>query len=64
MPITLKAARVNAGLSQEEAAKKIDISVSTLINYESGKTYPDVPIIRRIETIYGIEYKDIFFTRK
>lgn len=34
------AARINAGLSQEEAAKKLGISVYTLANYENGKTVP------------------------
>ena len=32
--ITLKAARVNAGLTQKEAAKKIGISYQTLSDYE------------------------------
>ena len=62
MAITLKAARVNSGLSQEEAATKIGVSVYTLANYENGKTFPDVPIIKRIEDVYSVEYKDIFFS--
>ena len=62
MTVTLKAARANTGLTQEEAATKIGISVFTLANYENGKTFPDVPIIKRIEEIYGIEYKNIFFS--
>jgi len=62
MIITFRAARVNAGLSQEDAAKKMGISVYTLANYEAGKTFPDVPAIKRIEELYGVEYKDIFFS--
>jgi len=62
MTITLKAARINSGLSQESAAEKIGVNVCTLANYESGKTFPDVPVIKRIEAVYGIEYKDIFFS--
>jgi len=61
MTVTLKAARVNAGLKQEEAASKIGISVYTLANYENGKSFPDVPIIKRIEEVYNIEYRNIFF---
>lgn len=60
--LTLKAARVNKGLTQEEAAQKLGVSVYTLFNYESGKTFPDVPLIKRIEEIYDVEYKDIFFS--
>lgn len=59
--ITLEAARVNSGLTQEEAAKMLGISKYTLINYETGKSYPNVPTIKKIEDLYGLEYKDIFF---
>ena len=47
--MTLKQARELKGYNQEEAAKLIGISKDTLGNYERGKSYPDVPIIRRIE---------------
>ena len=47
MPITLKAARVNQNLTQAEA----------------GRRYPNVEIIKRIENVYGVEYKDIIFLR-
>ncbi|WP_251455003.1 helix-turn-helix transcriptional regulator [Veillonella intestinalis] len=59
--ITLKAARVNKNLTQEQAAKLIGISVFTLINYESGKSFPDVPIIERIEKVYDIPYHRLNF---
>ena len=59
--ITLKAARINRGYTQVEAAQKLGISPDTLGNYERGKHFPDVPIIEKIENLYGVEYKDIFF---
>ena len=59
--VTLKAARVNAGLTQIEAAKKLNISVYTLANYERGITFPDIPILKKIEILYKVPYKDIFF---
>ena len=59
--ITLKAARVNKNIKQEDAAKLMGISPSTLQNYEAGKTFPDVPVIKRIEKLYDVEYKDIIF---
>jgi Predicted transcriptional regulators len=62
--ITLKAARVNKGWSQKEAAKRIGINVFTLGNYEMGKTFPDVPIIQAIEREYGLAYEDIIFLPK
>jgi len=64
MEITLKAARVNAGLSQKEAAKKIGISKDTLGKYERGISFPDVLVINAIEKIYGVKYSDIIFLPK
>lgn len=61
MQLTLKAARKNKNLNQEEAAKLIGISVETLHNYENQKTFPDVPIIKKIEDVYGVKYEDIIF---
>ena len=58
---TLKAARVNVGLSQKEVAEKLGISEFTLINYELGKTYPDVPVLKRIEALYKVPYHKIIF---
>lgn len=61
MGMTLKAARINKGLTQKEAAEKIGISVFTLGNYERGKSYPDVPVIKSIESVYDVSYQDIIF---
>lgn len=61
MSMTLKAARVNKGLTQVQAAKKLGISVDTLRMYEAGKTFPDVPTINKIECLYGISYNNIDF---
>lgn len=63
MPISLKAARVNAGLTQREAAEKLGVCLSSLQNYETGKRYPDVPVIKKMESAYGVEYKDLVFLR-
>lgn len=61
MPITLKAARANKNLTQIEAAKLIGVTVETLSNYERGKSYPDVPIIKKMEQVYGLSYSDLIF---
>lgn len=58
---TLKACRVNKGLTIKEAAKKLNISEFTLMNYELGKTFPTVPIINKIEELYDVSYNDIIF---
>ena len=51
---TLKTAREMKKYTQEEAAKLIGISADTLGNYERGKSYPDVPVLRKIEEVYGV----------
>ena len=61
MAITLKGARANKDLSQAAAAEKLGISVDTLSNYERGKSFPDVPIIKRMEDLYGIPYSELIF---
>lgn len=61
MAITLKAARMNKGYDQNTASKLIGISPDTLSNYERGKTFPDVPTIKKIEEVYEIRYDDINF---
>lgn len=61
MKITLKAARVNKGYYQEEAAKLIGISCSTLASYEQGNTYPNIKIIKKIEEVYGVDSSDLIF---
>jgi transcriptional regulator with XRE-family HTH domain len=61
MGITLKAARVNKNLNQLEAVEQIGVSKSTLQKYEAGKSYPDIPILKSIERVYGINYADLIF---
>ena len=61
MAITLKAARVNKGLTQKEAAKLIGVSAPSLANYEKGKSFPNVPTLKKIEEVYGVSYADVIF---
>lgn len=61
MSITLKAARVNMGLTQVEAAKKLDVTELTLRNWEKNKTYPDAQQLKRIEELYNISFNDLIF---
>ncbi len=61
MKYSLKAIRINKGETQEQAAKEIGISVETLANYERGITYPDIPVLKKIEEHYEINYNDIDF---
>ena len=59
--ITLKAARVNKGLSRKQAASALSIAVDSLRNYEVGKASPRVDLVKKMEALYEIAYKDINF---
>ena len=61
MAITLKAARVNAELSQQEAANRLGISKNTLSNYEKYRTIPDIKMSKRIAALYNCSVNDIIF---
>ena len=61
MQYTLKAIRINNKMTQEEASKKIGISLDTLANYEKGKSFPDIPVLKKIEEVYKVNYENINF---
>ncbi len=59
--LPLKTIRELKGYTQAEAAKLLGISKDTLGNYERGKSYPDIPILRKIENLYQVKYEQIIF---
>lgn len=58
--LSLKAARVNAGLTQEEAAQAINVTWKTLISWEKGVTHPTVDKLLRLCSLYDVQISDIF----
>ena len=61
MAITLKAARVNKGYTQREAAAIIEVTEDTISDWERGKSFPNVPQLKKIEEVYGVTYNDLIF---
>ena len=61
MKVSLKAARVNAGYTQKDAAKQLRVSNKTIQNWESGKSYPNADKIAEICELYVISYDNINF---
>lgn len=59
--MTLKAARVNIGLTQKAAAERIGVSNKTMCNWEKGASFPDASKIAVICDTYGVSYDDIIF---
>lgn len=50
----LKAARLEAGLTQEKAAEALGVSRQTISNWEHEKTYPDIVSVVKMSDLYGI----------
>lgn len=51
----LKKAREEKELLQIDVAVALDIPRSTLANYETGRTEPDIETIGKLITFYGID---------
>jgi len=64
MSITLKAARVNKGLTQKQAAEKLNVSEDMVHNWETGKSFPNVLHIKDIEKVYEVTYDQLIFLPK
>jgi len=62
--VSLKAARVNAGLSQDEAAKAIGVSNATICSWERENSYPDVMQFETLCNLYGAPTDCVFLRRK
>lgn len=61
---SLAAARVNAGLSQKEAAERLGISNKTLCSWENYQTHPSADMVQMICDLYSIPYDQINFAQK
>lgn len=58
--ITLEAIRVNAGMKQEAWAETLGVTVSTVINWEKGRTEPSLTQLRKMSELSGIPMDFIF----
>ena len=50
----LQRSRMEAGLTQEQAAEALDVTRQTVSNWETGKTYPDIKNIVDISELYHV----------
>ena len=64
MKITMKAARVNAGLTQVQIAKLLEVSPVTIFNWEQGKTVPKRMQFEQFCKICGMPQEYIFFPKR
>ncbi|APR61456.1 transcriptional regulator [Staphylococcus condimenti] len=61
MIITMRAARVNTGMTQAQAAKELGINTDTLVRYEKNNSKIPRNIISEIEDLYQVDSDNIFF---
>lgn len=61
MRIHLNAARVNAQLTQKEAAKLLGISKTTLASYEAYCTKPSIEMAKKMSALYGLSVDNLIF---
>lgn len=64
MQISLAAARVNANMTQKQAAERISIDKSTLSKWENGLTSPRADQLDQLCSLYGVTIDQIFLTKK
>lgn len=62
--ITMKAARVNANLTQEALAEKLGVSRSTVINVENGDTEVKPVYLIAFCHVVGLSVDDIILPTK
>ena len=59
--VSLAAARVNAKLTQKQLAEKCDVSESTVVAWETGRRYPNLKSLKKIEKAVGMPLNFIRF---
>lgn len=62
--ITLRAARVNKDFSQDQVAKAINISKSTLQSWENGRTSPTAGRLKALAELYECPIELIFLPQE
>lgn len=60
MALTLKAARVNAGMTQIQAAKKLGVSNQTLGRWEKDPKQVTLEMILKMCELYRIDLESLF----
>lgn len=59
MEITIRAARINAGYTQEKAARELGINRTTLIDWERGKRQVKAKWLNKLCELYGVPENQI-----
>lgn len=64
LQISLAAARVNAGYTQDDVARELHVSKTTVINWEKGKVVPAFIVLNALSGLYKIPIDNISLPEK
>ena len=56
--MTIRELRKEKNLTQAEFAKAVDIGVSSVSAYESGRAKPSAAVLAKIREVYGVDLGD------
>lgn len=62
--ISLAAARVNAGLTQDDVAKEMHVGKQTIVNWEKGNSEPKLEQARALSALYNMPLDYILLSWK
>lgn len=60
LKISLRAARVNAGMTQECVARKLGKAKQTVVNWENGKSALSAEDLFKLSELYRVPLDNIF----
>lgn len=59
----IKYYRLLKGMNKKELAEAVDVTPMAISNYENGKRRPEMPILKRIANVLGVQVSDFLATR-
>ena len=64
LKISLSAARINAGMTQTEAANAMNVTPQTILAWEKGRVEPRISQARKLAEIYAVPLSCLFFAEQ
>jgi len=59
MTVTLRAARVNADLTQDDVATELKVDRATISRWEKGRGMPTLVQLKKMLKMYGLGFEDL-----
>ena len=57
----LRALRLNRGMTQQQAAERLNVTRQTVSGYESNRTRPDIDMLRAMAELYGTDLEGVVY---